>query len=298
MDLENFPTRPTAKDMLSMVSPIYDQSYVGKWIFEVLSMYLALAQDTVDDLKAEAFPNMADWTLDYWEQAYGIQTNHSLTKEQRRSALIQKMYYRRPMNPKRIEALVKEACGREVELVENTAPHCFEIRIKPGTAVADIDAVLAVVRKVKQSQKSVSVIFQTDIGLNIKTRPLVVLYPNIMSGTRPHINYPGKLTPRTIEIHPDKVGKAYDYEKCGRVTAGTKPVINRPAVITPDPVELDTEASGTVYQYLICGDVPTGTKPGINRTADLDNLPGLDAHIAGTSAGVVYKICGAKRLKN
>lgn len=29
MDLENFPTRETAKDMLSMISPIYDRSYVG-----------------------------------------------------------------------------------------------------------------------------------------------------------------------------------------------------------------------------------------------------------------------------
>ena len=34
MDLENFPTRETAKDMLSMISPIYDRSYVGKWIFQ------------------------------------------------------------------------------------------------------------------------------------------------------------------------------------------------------------------------------------------------------------------------
>lgn len=37
MDLENFPTRESAKDMLSMVSPIYDRSYVGKWIFQVMA---------------------------------------------------------------------------------------------------------------------------------------------------------------------------------------------------------------------------------------------------------------------
>ena len=38
MDLENFPTRETAKDMLSMISPIYDRSYVGK-VYIPLCLY-------------------------------------------------------------------------------------------------------------------------------------------------------------------------------------------------------------------------------------------------------------------
>lgn len=36
-DLENFPTRELARDMMGRISPIYDNSYVGKWIFEVMS---------------------------------------------------------------------------------------------------------------------------------------------------------------------------------------------------------------------------------------------------------------------
>ena len=35
-DIEHFPTNPTALRMLSRISPIYDRSYVGKWIFEVM----------------------------------------------------------------------------------------------------------------------------------------------------------------------------------------------------------------------------------------------------------------------
>lgn len=46
-DLENFPTRELARDMMGMISPIYDNSYVGKWIFEVMSVPLSLAQDTI-----------------------------------------------------------------------------------------------------------------------------------------------------------------------------------------------------------------------------------------------------------
>lgn len=51
MDLENFPTRESAKDMLSMVSPIYDRSYVGKWIFQVMAAPMELARETVEDIK-------------------------------------------------------------------------------------------------------------------------------------------------------------------------------------------------------------------------------------------------------
>ena len=35
-DIEHFPTNPTALRMMSRISPIYDRSYVGKWIFEVM----------------------------------------------------------------------------------------------------------------------------------------------------------------------------------------------------------------------------------------------------------------------
>ena len=55
MDLENFPTREMARDMMSMISPIYDRSYVGKWIFEVMSVALELARQTVDDLQMKPF---------------------------------------------------------------------------------------------------------------------------------------------------------------------------------------------------------------------------------------------------
>lgn len=55
MDLENFPTRETAKDMLSMISPIYDRSYVGKWIFQVMAASMELARETVEDMKTRHF---------------------------------------------------------------------------------------------------------------------------------------------------------------------------------------------------------------------------------------------------
>lgn len=76
-DLENFPTRELARDMMGMISPIYDNSYVGKWIFEVMSVPLSLAQDTINELREQAFPETATWSLPYWEQSYGLPTNEA-----------------------------------------------------------------------------------------------------------------------------------------------------------------------------------------------------------------------------
>ena len=95
MDLENFPTRPTARDMMGMISPIYEKSYVAKWIFEVMSVPLTLAQDTVDDLRNQAFPETATWSRPYWEQSYGITPNEALSLEERRSAITPKRNFRK-----------------------------------------------------------------------------------------------------------------------------------------------------------------------------------------------------------
>lgn len=162
-DLENFPTRELARDMMGMISPIYDNSYVGKWIFEVMSVPLSLAQDTINELREQAFPETATWSLPYWEQSYGLPTNEALSIEERRSRVISKRNYRKPMNPARIEMLlnanihrveerlkslkaVKEKGTKETEfelfkVVENVEAMRLQI-IFDGKPEADVRAVL------------------------------------------------------------------------------------------------------------------------------------------------------------
>ena len=76
-DLENFPTRELARDMMGMISPIYDNSYVGKWIFEVMSVPLSLAQDTINELrydpqKGETYPYGMNDSTELFEKAGNI----------------------------------------------------------------------------------------------------------------------------------------------------------------------------------------------------------------------------------
>lgn len=132
MNLDELPTREVAKDMMAMISPIYDKSYVAKWLYEVMGVPLGLAKDTALSLREQAFPETATWSIAYWEESYGIHPNESLSLEERRKQVIQKRNFRKPMNPARIEMLVENLCGRKTELVENVAPHTFEIKIAPG----------------------------------------------------------------------------------------------------------------------------------------------------------------------
>lgn len=258
MNLENFPTRETAIFMMTMISPIYEHSYVGKWIFEVMSAPLELARQTVKDLEKESFPETATWSLPYWEQAYGIETNEGLSIEDRRRALTKKRNYRRPMNPFRIAQIASETCGRPVEFIENVAPHTFEIRIAPGTAEAEIQAVIDVVREVKQSQKSFRVVFETPVG---------------------------------IRIHPEANRQVFGYRMTGEnKKSGRWPQPSTIGKIQNVQVDIAPADASQVFPYVLAGTVPDVNTPG-TLTA-----PGVKAHIAGDSTGIVYKICGATRL--
>ena len=51
IDLENFPTSESAQKMLSYVSDgFYDESYVGKWLFQVMGMEYDKALEIVENL--------------------------------------------------------------------------------------------------------------------------------------------------------------------------------------------------------------------------------------------------------
>lgn len=268
-DLENFPTRETAKDMMTMISPIYDESYVAKWIFEVMSASLQLAQETIKGFREQEFPATVTWAIEYWEQAYGIESNPDLSIEERRAALITRRNYRGPMNPARIEAICEAICGREVELVENVAPHTFEIKILPGTSDADIQAIYDAVYDVKQSQKSFRIVFEVPVGIqiDIDTRKKVYKYRTAgkskKAGRWPRPSTIGVISPAEIQIDPDATHYGVAY-----VPTGTRPDISTIGALRPVNIEADTEEElNQGFPY-----VPTGTKPDVSTIGALGSV--------------------------
>ena len=56
-DIEKFPTSPTAKQMLSRVSPVYTSSYIAKWLYEVMGRELDEARTLFIELIKQRFPD-------------------------------------------------------------------------------------------------------------------------------------------------------------------------------------------------------------------------------------------------
>ena len=113
--LESFPTSESAKKMLGYVSDgFYDESYVGKWIYQVMGLEYDRALEMVEDLPAQFFPETATWGLMYHEIKWGLPVRENLSYEERRKRIYQKRDYRAPMTPYRMEKGLEDADRKSV----------------------------------------------------------------------------------------------------------------------------------------------------------------------------------------
>lgn len=119
-----------AQKLIDYVSPIYGNSYVGLWIFEVMGTALDELHQIAVDMRNETNPATTERLIGMWEDSYGIPRNSSLTLEQRRARLIA-WRDRGPCNPHRLAAAVSSALnGVEVDIQENIAKNTFLVNIR------------------------------------------------------------------------------------------------------------------------------------------------------------------------
>lgn len=160
IDLDHFPTSQSAIRMMSRVSPIYDRSYVAKWLYEIMGAETDIVRLRFEELRLQAFPETATWAISYWEQKYNIPINETLDLETRRKNILARRSIHAPMNPARVEQILSDICGYEVTTVENVKPYCFRVTIKCGKNEIDLDAVIKQLKKIKPSHLT------TDIWLH------------------------------------------------------------------------------------------------------------------------------------
>lgn len=155
MNLEAFPTSERAQHMMGRISPIYDNSYVGKWIFQVMGEEMDETWLRFEELRAQAHPETATWALPYWEERYGLTPKPSDSQEARRAAIITKRSMRAPMNPARLELIVSQIAGKDVECIENVAPYTFRIVIQDAQGdEVDTVAIIEAIRRAKPSHQT------------------------------------------------------------------------------------------------------------------------------------------------
>lgn len=160
-DLEQFPTSESAKRMLSYVTPrFYDNSYVGKWLFQVMGLEYDEARKIVEELPYQFFPETATWGLMYHEIKWGLPVRPNLSYEERRKLIYQKRDYKAPMTPYRMETYLKNATGFDVFVADchdsgfynfqPTHPNVFKIFFV-GEGTLNTKAALQLIKKLKQS---------------------------------------------------------------------------------------------------------------------------------------------------
>ena len=141
-------TNEKAQQIIDYVSPIYGDSYVGLWLFQAIGTVLGEVCTIAEQLRYETNPTTADLLLSYWESEYGITTDLSLTKEQRRAQVIAKIRNHGPVNPWMLEKAVSAALGGvEVEITENIDRNTFIVNIREN--VDSITPAVAVIERMK-----------------------------------------------------------------------------------------------------------------------------------------------------
>lgn len=119
MDIENFPTSAGARRMLSYVTAgWYENSYVGKWVYQVMGLEADEARRIFEELPAQFFVDLATWGLRYHERKYGLPIREELPSEIRRMLIKEKRDLKYSMNPYRMEEILAERFGTEVHVFD------------------------------------------------------------------------------------------------------------------------------------------------------------------------------------
>ncbi len=132
MTIKYLPDNQTAIDMMDMVAPIYDDSYIAKNIYNTLGKELGDSKKIFDDLRRLIFIETADkafelpeseetaneegkkpveWGLKYHEQKYGIEVNETSDCNERIRNIKTKRIYNAPVNPKKLCSYLQRITG-------------------------------------------------------------------------------------------------------------------------------------------------------------------------------------------
>lgn len=163
-------TNETAQRIIDYVSPIYGESYVGLWLFQVIGLVLSDLNAVAVKLRDETNPITTDILLDYWEEHYALQRNSSYNNDQRRARLLSKIQERGPCNPTRLADAVSAALGGvPVDITENVAQNTFLVNIRES--IPSLVPAVAVLEKRKPAHLiyQIRVATQTVSDVDIKT---------------------------------------------------------------------------------------------------------------------------------
>lgn len=186
IDLENFPTSQSAQNMLATVTPgFYDQSYVGKWLYQVMGLEFDEAELLIaEELPLQFFPETATWGLMYHELKWGLPVRDYLSYDERRKLIYEKRDQRAPMTPYRMETMLANVTGFLANIADIhdggkygykvSHPNTF-IAVFVGDGSLNTKAVKRLLDSTKQSHTTYTIIDRMDTVLDCTTLEQMLL---------------------------------------------------------------------------------------------------------------------------
>lgn len=162
-NLEKFPTSPAAIRMLDTVTKgWYDNSYVGKWIYQVMGSEIDEIQKIADGLKDQIFAETATWGIIYHEMKYGIPFDSAKELDERRRAVITKRDHanKMPWTPFFVKNMIWNAFSVNAELIDKDTPFTATLNVLIGEneSTGDPRKILAYICKTKPSHIEIDII--------------------------------------------------------------------------------------------------------------------------------------------
>lgn len=122
------------KRMLEMVSPIYDGSYTGLWMMEVMGREYDALRGIVESMVEQITPRTASWSLPFWEAEYGIVPTGGETILQRRAAVLARRQSVGAFTPYKVKAMAEALTGVSARVVDGERPYTLIVYLSVASA--------------------------------------------------------------------------------------------------------------------------------------------------------------------
>lgn len=121
---------PSAYEGLDYIQPIYGEAETALWIMNACGLPLDDIKLWTEELSQQVVPQYSTWSLAYWEELLGLPTDTSKSIKERRKLILAARVTRAPMNPKKVEMILKNIAGCDVTITENTAKNTFSLQFE------------------------------------------------------------------------------------------------------------------------------------------------------------------------
>ncbi|MEG2135895.1 MAG: putative phage tail protein [Clostridia bacterium] len=156
---ETLLNTPMAKQMIAMISPIYENSYVALWMIKVIAQEFQRIQDALDALPDQFTPDTATWAIGLWEERYGIKGDSDTPLDIRRAEIAAKRSIKVARNPERFRAAIQSVAGVCVRIDEHYSAHTFAVYLQSASRVSE-DAINRYIRRMKPAHLSYVLLYE------------------------------------------------------------------------------------------------------------------------------------------